>query len=247
MWFCRRRMSCALPVCEGAVLVRAARLCAPRSVMITPFSSTLAAATAAAAAAGALVTYKLLRRPSKASARVLVAVSGTIQDGFELRKNINYVAPGEATVEAVLVGYGVCRGAKMFFDVKDKQCREYDPAVPHRVNPAMVLTGNASDANQYALYLVDERACLKYAQPQAAPGCAPCLTGLCLFAAPCSASRACSPCARTRCASTSTTRRCATGRAGRRLRRVLDVDRALDSSLMPAHPMARRRARTWPR
>jgi hypothetical protein len=176
MWFCRRRMSCALPVCEGAVLVRAARLCAPRSVMITPFSSTLAAATAAAAAAGALVTYKLLRRPSKASARVLVAVSGTIQDGFELRKNINYVAPGEATVEAVLVGYGVCRGAKMFFDVKDKQCREYDPAVPHRVNPAMVLTGNASDANQYALYLVDERACLKYAQPQAAPGCAPCLT-----------------------------------------------------------------------
>jgi len=31
---------------------------------------------------------------------------------------------------------------------------------PERVNPAMVLTGNAKDANLYSIYLVDERACL---------------------------------------------------------------------------------------
>jgi hypothetical protein len=92
--------------------------------------------------------------------RVLVAVSGTIQDGFELRKNIDFKAPGEPTVEAVLVGNAVMRGVKMFFDIKDKGCREYDANTPHRVNPAMVLTGNRQDANQYAIYLVDERACL---------------------------------------------------------------------------------------
>jgi len=91
---------------------------------------------------------------------VLVAVSGTIQDGFELRKNIDYKAEGEPTVKAVFIGYGVVRGVKMYFDVKDEACREFDPAVPHRVNPAMVLTGDRYDANQYALYLVDERACL---------------------------------------------------------------------------------------
>jgi len=48
----------------------------------------------------------------------------------------------------------------MFFDIKDTGCREYDPKTPHRVNPAMVLTGNRQDANQYAIYLVDERAAL---------------------------------------------------------------------------------------
>lgn len=91
---------------------------------------------------------------------MIVAVSGTIQDGFELRKNIDYRADGEATVEAVFIGYGVARGAKMYFDIKDEGCREFDPQVPQRVNPAMVLTGDRCDANQYALYLVDERACL---------------------------------------------------------------------------------------
>ena len=108
------------------------------------------------------IASKLFARrvAAQSARRVLVAVSGTIQDGFELRKNINYSAPGEPTVEALLIGYAVVRGVKMFFDVKNEGCREYDPAVPHRVNPAMVLTGNRLDANQYAIYLVDERACL---------------------------------------------------------------------------------------
>ena len=92
--------------------------------------------------------------------RVLVAVSGTIQDGFELRKNIDFRAEGEPTVEALLIGHAVMRGVKMFFDIKDEWCREFDPKLPHRVNPAMVLSGCWTDAIQYALYLVDERACL---------------------------------------------------------------------------------------
>ena len=96
--------------------------------------------------------------------RVVVAVSGTIQDGFELRKNIDYrpASDGEGeVVKAVFLGWAVVRGVRMYFDVKDKETsREYDAKVPHRVNPAMVLTGNANDANRYAVYAVDERACL---------------------------------------------------------------------------------------
>lgn len=119
---------------------------------------------AGAAVAGvAVASLVLLRKRSlKASPhkRVLVAVSGTIQDGFELRKNIDFKAEGEPTVEALLIGHAVVRGVKMFFDIKDDKCREFDPTLPHRVNPAMVLTGCRTDANQYALYLVDERACL---------------------------------------------------------------------------------------
>jgi len=113
----------------------------------------------AVVAAAAVATKIAQRRAAAQGARVLVAVSGTIQDGFELRKNIDYRADG-VCVEALLIGYAVVRGVKMFFDIKDSGCREYDPQTAHRVNPAMVLTGNSLDANQYALYLVDERACL---------------------------------------------------------------------------------------
>lgn len=115
----------------------------------------IGAAISIGALAGALAV-RYLRTKSK---RVLVAVSGTIQDGFELRKNIDFRGEGEV-VQALLIGYAVVKGVKMFFDVKNVGCREYDPATPQRVNPAMVLTGDAKDANQYALYLVDERACL---------------------------------------------------------------------------------------
>ncbi|KAL7536773.1 hypothetical protein ACHAXR_007389 [Thalassiosira sp. AJA248-18] len=102
--------------------------------------------------------------------RVIVAVSGTIQDGFELRRNIDYRPSSSSdngsseggVVEAVFLGWAVVRGVKMYFDVKvdEATSREYDINVPHRVNPAMVLTGDANDANRYALYAVDERACL---------------------------------------------------------------------------------------
>ena len=115
----------------------------------------------ATAALGGLGLVRALKRWARDQhKRVLVAVSGTIQDGFELRKNIDFKAPGEPTVEAVLVGSAVMRGVKMFLDIKDTGCREYDEKTPHRINPAMVLTGKWQDANQYAIYLVDERACL---------------------------------------------------------------------------------------
>lgn len=118
-------------------------------------------AIGATAAVAAVIARSVLKKWAKDQhRRVLVAVSGTIQDGFELRKNINFTARGEQTIEAVLVGNAVMRGVKMFFDIKDTGCREYDANTPHRVNPAMVLTGNRQDANQYAIYLVDERACL---------------------------------------------------------------------------------------
>ena len=87
---------------------------------------------------------------------MIVAVSGTIETGFELRSNIDW--PG---CPAVDLGLGLCRGAKMFFDVKDVGSREYDPKRPSRVNPAMVLTGDDKDANLYSIFLVDERACMK--------------------------------------------------------------------------------------
>jgi hypothetical protein len=95
--------------------------------------------------------------------RVVVAVSGTIQDGFELRSNIDWKDENDTGGDcpALLLGYGLCKGAKMYFDVKDEASREYDlDKAPHRVNPAMVLTGDARDANVYALYAVEERACL---------------------------------------------------------------------------------------
>eukprot|EP00978_Attheya_sp_CCMP212_P043434 scaffold283474_cov63-Attheya_sp.AAC.2 len=105
-------------------------------------------------------------KKSTTSKRVIVAVSGTIQDGFELRGNIDYSGAHDdeeevEVVKAVFLGWGVVRGVRMYFDVKEKGCREFDASILHRVNPACVLTGNAKDCNQYALYLVDERACLQ--------------------------------------------------------------------------------------
>jgi hypothetical protein len=68
-------------------------------------------------AAGVAFNELLRRYASKrlvsGGKRVIVAVSGTIQDGFELRKNIDYRAEGEETVKAVLIGYGVVRGVSL--------------------------------------------------------------------------------------------------------------------------------------
>ena len=89
--------------------------------------------------------------------RCLLAVSGTLQEGFELRKNLDY--PG---APAVFIGDAVVRGVKAHLDVKDPGCREYAaPPSRARVNPACVVTGDRADANLYAVYLVDERAVLR--------------------------------------------------------------------------------------
>ena len=95
--------------------------------------------------------------PRMEPSRCLLAVSGTLQEGFELRKNLDY--PG---APAVFIGDAVVRGVKAHLDIKDPGCREYAaPPSRARVNPACVVTGDRADANLYAVYLVDERAVLR--------------------------------------------------------------------------------------
>lgn len=83
---------------------------------------------------------------------VVIAVSGTLEDGFELRHRLDYVDTTGERVNATFLGLGLMRGAKMFFDAWPKWSSQ-----PSRVNPAIILTGDWCDANQYALYIVDER------------------------------------------------------------------------------------------
>lgn len=87
---------------------------------------------------------------------VIVAVSGTLQDGFPLRKNLDY---GEHAAD--FIGWALCRGMKSYFDVKDAGCREHvPPGAAPTVNPAIVATGNPLHANLYAVYAVHESAAL---------------------------------------------------------------------------------------
>ncbi|KAH8070962.1 hypothetical protein JL720_11576 [Aureococcus anophagefferens] len=83
--------------------------------------------------------------------RVVLAVSGTLQEGFPLRKNLD--APG---APAVHLGSGLVRCVKSYLDTKEPGCREHgnDP------NPCCVVTGDPADANVYELYLVDGEACV---------------------------------------------------------------------------------------
>ena len=85
--------------------------------------------------------------------RVVLAVSGTLQEGFPLRKNLD--APG---APAVHLGSGLVRCVKSYLDTKEPGCREHgnDP------NPCCVVTGDEADANVYELYLVDGEACVAY-------------------------------------------------------------------------------------
>ena len=83
--------------------------------------------------------------------RCILAVSGTLQEGFPLRKNLD--APG---APAVNLGSGLVRGVRSYLDVKERGCREEGNAP----NPACVVTGDAADGNVYELYLVDGAACL---------------------------------------------------------------------------------------
>lgn len=82
----------------------------------------------------------------------LLAVSGTLQCGFELRSNLDH-----PQMAAVLVGSAVVRGVKAYLDIKEAGSREHRPPPElARVNPANVVTGARSDANLYAVYLVHE-------------------------------------------------------------------------------------------
>ncbi|KAJ1624146.1 hypothetical protein T492DRAFT_844973 [Pavlovales sp. CCMP2436] len=87
--------------------------------------------------------------------RIFLAVSGTLQDGHALRVNLDH-----AQTPAVLVGWGVVRGVKAYVDVKEPGSREHVAGDAQPCNPACVVTADRSDANLYALYLVDERAAI---------------------------------------------------------------------------------------
>ena len=101
-------------------------------------------ATTAAIAVGAAAALSLSYLAhgwyrSRRSPRVLVLVSGTLQDGFPLRRNLD--APG---APAKFVGWALVRGVKMYLDPKPRGCREWvDPesGERQRVNPALVCTG----------------------------------------------------------------------------------------------------------
>ena len=54
--------------------------------------------------------------------RRLLAVSGTLQDGFTLRENLDGVREED---KAVFIGFALVRGVKMYFDVKPEGCREH--------------------------------------------------------------------------------------------------------------------------
>jgi hypothetical protein len=88
---------------------------------------------------------------------VMVAVSGTLEEGFPLRPNLNYVSPTER-VDAVFLGRALIRGLRAHLDMKDPASREYKaPPELNPVNPALVPTGNDLDANISSIYLVDRR------------------------------------------------------------------------------------------
>jgi hypothetical protein len=87
-------------------------------------------------------------------------VQGTLQDGFPLRKNLDYYENGTLVTPALYLGFGLIRGLKSYFDIKNVQSREY---VAHnegvaKINPCMIATGSRKHANVYAIYLVDVRA-----------------------------------------------------------------------------------------
>ena len=61
-----------------------------------------------------------------------------------------------------VIGSAVIRGVKAHLDVKEAGCREHRPEPERaRVNPANVVTGNPTDVNLYAVYLVHEAVVLK--------------------------------------------------------------------------------------
>jgi hypothetical protein len=62
---------------------------------------------------------------------VLLAVSGTLEEGFELRKNMDYRPYGDdgpGRVNATFLGKALVRGYKSFLDIKNPSWREYKDA-----------------------------------------------------------------------------------------------------------------------
>ena len=89
----------------------------------------------------------------------LVGVSGTLQEGFELRHRLDYTDNSchpPRNIPAILVGKALVRGYKAYLDVKPAGWREYQPTTgpPRLPNPVLLPTGCYHDANIYWVYLV---------------------------------------------------------------------------------------------
>mmetsp|Transcript_21934 Transcript_21934/g.31783 ORF Transcript_21934/g.31783 Transcript_21934/m.31783 type:complete len:360 (+) Transcript_21934:62-1141(+) len=98
-------------------------------------------------------------QPEKIS-YVLLAVSGTLEEGFELRENLDYrphKSNNVGRVNATFLGKALVRGYKSFLDVKNPSWREYKTEGFKTVNPAIVPTGCYEHANRYSIYAVDSR------------------------------------------------------------------------------------------
>ncbi|HEX9870561.1 MAG TPA: hypothetical protein VGC99_18600 [Candidatus Tectomicrobia bacterium] len=88
---------------------------------------------------------------------VIVAVSGTLEEGFPLRPNLDFISPTER-VNAIFLGHALVRGLRAFLDIKDPNSREFrEPPALNPVNPALLPSGNKFDANISSIYLVDRR------------------------------------------------------------------------------------------
>ncbi len=91
---------------------------------------------------------------------VLLAVSGTLEEGFELRRNLDYRPSDDdaSSVNAIFLGKALVRGYKSFLDIKNPTWREYKGEKELKtVNPAIVPTGCDEHANRYSIYAVDSR------------------------------------------------------------------------------------------
>ena len=91
---------------------------------------------------------------------VLVAVSGTLEEGFPLRPNLDFlteVNEGNPAVLGIFLGHALVRGVRAFLDIKDSNSREFKATPFNPINPALVASGNNNDANISSLYLVDRR------------------------------------------------------------------------------------------
>ena len=60
--------------------------------------------------------------PCHETGRVVLAVTGTLQDGFSMRRNLDHTdaVTGEK-VDAVFIGWALCRGLRSYFDVKEPE------------------------------------------------------------------------------------------------------------------------------
>jgi hypothetical protein len=92
---------------------------------------------------------------------VIVAVSGTLEEGFALRPNLDFtteVVEGTPPVFAIFLGKALVRGVRAFLDIKDPNSREFVPLpAVNPINPGLVASGNDHDANISSIYLVDRR------------------------------------------------------------------------------------------